>query len=443
MIPVETWTYIVARVRKEFPDTIFMLEGLGGKVEVTEELLTVANLDWAYSELFQTEDRGAFDWYLPRAIPLAERCGPLIHFAETHDNNRLAARGECYARMRVALSALLSHQGAFGITAGVEWFATEKVDVHGASALNWDAPHNQVAEIARLNALLETHPAFGPGTRLRPVQRGDGPFLAVLRDIDTDAAANGSALLVLVNSIARTRRRRTGTRRLSRNEGGDLVTGEAFALTPGAGLALAPGRACCLTLCAEDVAAVDAAAAAVVEPAALSRRRRNLMALRVKLHLAAVDNGDDDERFACTCEPDELGAAMTADPDAFCADAPEPTAAPHGVVLARGSASAGDAARRPCVAGAGRCALPRRVEERTVHAGTRARGAAGRQHMGRVPDRATVRRGVGRHTRRTALAGDDGLHRRRRATRRLRPAGAAARRCGAGGIACQRRTCAQ
>ena len=107
MIPAETWTYIVARVREEFPDTVFLLEGLGGKVEVTEALLTEANLDWAYSELFQTEDRGALEWYLPRAIPLAERCGPLIHFAETHDNNRLAARGECYARMRVALSEMV------------------------------------------------------------------------------------------------------------------------------------------------------------------------------------------------------------------------------------------------------------------------------------------------------------------------------------------------
>ena len=61
----------------------FLLEGLGGKIEVTESLLTESDLDWAYSELFQTEDRGAMEWYLPRAIPLAERCGPLIHFAET------------------------------------------------------------------------------------------------------------------------------------------------------------------------------------------------------------------------------------------------------------------------------------------------------------------------------------------------------------------------
>ncbi len=321
MIPAETWTYIVARVREEFPNTVFLLEGLGGKVEVTEALLTEANLDWAYSELFQTEDRGALEWYLPRAVTLAERCGPLIHFAETHDNNRLAARGECYARMRVALSALLSHQGAFGITAGVEWFATEKVDVHGASALNWDAPNNQVAEIARLNALLETHPAFGPGTRLRLVQRGEGPVLAVLREVESEPKDDESAVLVLVNlDCAHAHTVHWDSAAFHGTIAWDLLTGEAFALQAGAGLALAPGRVCCLTLRAEDIAATHPAAADV-EPAAVSRRRRNLMALRVRLQLMAADNGDG-ARFACDCDPDELGAAMTADPDAFCARAP-------------------------------------------------------------------------------------------------------------------------
>lgn len=31
MIPVETWAYIVARVREEFPDTVFLLEGLSSR----------------------------------------------------------------------------------------------------------------------------------------------------------------------------------------------------------------------------------------------------------------------------------------------------------------------------------------------------------------------------------------------------------------------------
>ncbi len=313
MIPGEIWTYIVARVREEYPDTLFLLEGLGGKVEVTESLLTDSNLDWAYSELFQTEDRGAMEWYLPRAIPLAERCGPLIHFAETHDNSRLAAHGETYARMRVALSALLSHQGAFGIANGVEWFAAEKIDVHGASGLSWDAPHNQVGEIARLNTLLASHPVFGPDTRLRLVHHGEGPVIAVLRE-----APDGKSLLVLVNfDCARGHTVHWDAKAFNAPVVWDLVSGEAFALAPGGELHLRPGHVCCLTRDSADLTPGEQAHfAGGREPAALARRRRNLMALRMRLELAT---GGTDARLAFDGDPDALGAAMVADPDRFCA----------------------------------------------------------------------------------------------------------------------------
>ena len=36
---------------------VFLLEGLGGKISVTRDLLNTANLNWAYSELFQNYDR--------------------------------------------------------------------------------------------------------------------------------------------------------------------------------------------------------------------------------------------------------------------------------------------------------------------------------------------------------------------------------------------------
>ncbi len=181
MIPAETWEYIVARVREEYPDTIFMLEGLGGKLEVTDALLSRAGLDWAYSEIFQTYDRGAFEWYLPGAIDRARKYGALVHFAETHDNDRLAKGGPTWARLRVALAALLSHQGAWGIANGVEWFATEKIDVHGKNDLNWGAADNMVDDIARLNALIARHPDFAGNAPISLVARGDGNFLAVVR----------------------------------------------------------------------------------------------------------------------------------------------------------------------------------------------------------------------------------------------------------------------
>ena len=195
MIPAETWEYIVAKVREEYPDTVFMLEGLGGRLEVTDRLLAESNLDWAYSEIFQTYDRGQFESYLPDAIRRSEKFGTLVHFAETHDNDRLAKGGPVYARLRVQLAALLSWQGAWGIANGVEWFCKEKIDVHGKNDLNWGADENMVGLISRLNRLLRTHPSFsGPG-HLAVVTRGGGNTLAVVRRTVDDE----SALLVLAN----------------------------------------------------------------------------------------------------------------------------------------------------------------------------------------------------------------------------------------------------
>ena len=197
MIPAETWTYIVARVREEYPDTVFMLEGLGGDLRVTDALLAEANLDWAYSEIFQTYDRSQFEWYLPGAIERSEKFGTLVHFAETHDNDRLAKNGEIYARLRVQLAALLSWQGAWGIANGVEWFCREKIDVHGRNNLNWDGSPNMVELIASLNRTLATHPAFRGASRLELVTRGEGNTLAVLRTPAEDVG--GRPVLVVAN----------------------------------------------------------------------------------------------------------------------------------------------------------------------------------------------------------------------------------------------------
>lgn len=181
MIPVSAWEFIVAKVRREYPDTVFLLEGLGGKLEATTALLNTANLNMAYSELFQNYDRAQIEAYLPFAARMSSENGLLVHFAETHDNNRLAARSTAYARLRTALSALCSSNGAFAFANGVEWLATEKIDVHCCSDLNWDSAENQVELIARLNAILRAHPAFFPGAQLRLVHQSKQNSIALLR----------------------------------------------------------------------------------------------------------------------------------------------------------------------------------------------------------------------------------------------------------------------
>ncbi|MBO5958561.1 MAG: glycogen debranching enzyme N-terminal domain-containing protein, partial [Lentisphaeria bacterium] len=194
MIPASAWEYITARVRQEFPETVFLLEGLGGDPAVTRKLLDQSNLNWAYSELFQNYSRSQIEGYLRYAWGESSAHGTMIHYAETHDNNRLAAISTGYASMRTALAALSSVSGAFGFANGVEWFATQKIDVHEASALNWGAEENQNPLIKRLNLILALHPAFRNGAMMEFVDcRTDDAVLFTRTD------GNGNDLLAAVN----------------------------------------------------------------------------------------------------------------------------------------------------------------------------------------------------------------------------------------------------
>jgi predicted glycogen debranching enzyme len=195
-VPMPAWQYIVARVQQEYPETIFLLEGLGGAWKATEALLTEGGMQWAYSELFQNYSGVQVAGYLDHSFKQDERTGLLVHYSETHDNDRLAARGRAWSLLRNRLCGLCSTSGGFGFTSGVEWLATEKVRVHGRTDSGWDNPENLVDELAHLNQLLSEHPCFFDGARLRRLSSIDSPVYALLRE---SADAN-DILLVLVNT---------------------------------------------------------------------------------------------------------------------------------------------------------------------------------------------------------------------------------------------------
>jgi glycogen debranching enzyme len=195
MVPLPVWQYLGARVRREFPDCVFLLEGLGGAWEATECLLGEGGMQWAYSELFQNHEPRAVSGYLDHCLRQAPRLGPLVHYSETHDNTRLAQRGPAWSLLRNRLCALASQAGAFGFTAGVEWLATEKLDVHGASGLAWGAEPNLVAGLAALTHLLAEHPCFFDGATVERLSAEDAPVLALARH----SAEGLDHCLVLVN----------------------------------------------------------------------------------------------------------------------------------------------------------------------------------------------------------------------------------------------------
>ncbi len=195
-IPQPVWSYITARVHQEFPETVFLLEGLGGSWEATENLLTEGGMQWAYSELFQNYDGSQISSYLDYATRQSARVGAYAHYSETHDNPRLARLGRSWSLMRNQLCALSSCYGAFGYTCGVEWLAQERIEVHQSRGLSWDNPDNIVGELARLASLLAGHPCFFDGARIYRVSRPDSPALVLHRQ-SADATDN---LLVFINT---------------------------------------------------------------------------------------------------------------------------------------------------------------------------------------------------------------------------------------------------
>jgi starch synthase (maltosyl-transferring) len=195
-VPVAAWQYIVARVQQEYPETVFLLEGLGGAWEVTEALLTEGGMQWAYSELFQNYTGAEVARYLDHSLLQTPRVGLLVHYSETHDNDRLAARGRAWSLLRNRLCALTSTAGGFGFTCGVEWLAAEKIRVHERTSLNWDSSENLVPELAKLNQLLADHPCFFDGSRLIRISPIDSPIYALLRESEDGQ----DQVLILVNN---------------------------------------------------------------------------------------------------------------------------------------------------------------------------------------------------------------------------------------------------
>jgi hypothetical protein len=195
-VPMPVWQYIQARVRQEFPEAVFLLEGLGGPWEATEALLTEGGMQWAYSELFQNYSGREVAWYLDYALRQGERVGVYVHYSETHDNDRLAKKGRAWSLLRNSLCALTSQSGGFGFTCGVEWLATEKILVHGSTGLGWNNPENLLPELAQLNRLLHEHPCFFDGAILTRLSEPESPVYALLRK----SAEDKDAVLVLVNN---------------------------------------------------------------------------------------------------------------------------------------------------------------------------------------------------------------------------------------------------
>ncbi len=299
MLPAGAWEYITAKVRSEYPDTVFLLEGLGGPVDRQEVLLAEKGLDWGYSELFQNYTRDEISRYQPYMEHASHEYGTLASFAETHDNMRLAASGKVYARLRFLVCSLLTAGSSFGFVNGSEFLAEEKIDVHGCGALNFGAAGNLNDLISKINHLLAEHPAFFPEAWTRLVQTGGGNVIAAVR------SNFKSKLLILLNldcyNISRVHWNRTHSSACGR----DLLTDRYYTFGQDHDdyfIDLAPGEGLCIGF--DDFKITERS---LHEPERITVLRQAVMARSAVLSMTG------DPAAAGRCSVDEF----TASPEKF------------------------------------------------------------------------------------------------------------------------------
>ena len=107
--PLPAWQYIIARVRQEFPETHFSARRTGRRLgSHANSCSPKAACNGPIPSCSKIIPPVQVAGYLDHSIEQSERVGLLVHYSETHDNDRLAKQGRAWSL--AAQSALRAGQ---------------------------------------------------------------------------------------------------------------------------------------------------------------------------------------------------------------------------------------------------------------------------------------------------------------------------------------------
>lgn len=191
-LPNAVWKQLIARVRREHPETIFVAETLGCSPEQTKATAS-AGFDAIFNSSKWWDFNGA--WLLDQ-YNLTREVVPSISFPESHDTERLFSEscGNPNAmKQRYLFSALFS--AGVMIPIGFEYGFRSRLDVVNTRPEQWESPNVDLTHfIAQINRIKDDYPVFrseGPIERLetsndailmlhKRVPKGEGEALLVI-----------------------------------------------------------------------------------------------------------------------------------------------------------------------------------------------------------------------------------------------------------------------
>jgi starch synthase (maltosyl-transferring) len=194
-IPAPAWQYIVARVQEEFPETIFLLEGLGGSWDATERCSPKAACNGPIPSCSKiipaATSRGIST--TPTARANASAATSLFRNARQtparQKRPRVVAAAQPPLRADQSERRLRLHLRR-GMAGGGK---NPRPRQH---RFELGRAENIVPELAQLNRLISDHPCFFDGAKLTRLSAPDSPVYALLRE----SAEGKDSVLVLVNT---------------------------------------------------------------------------------------------------------------------------------------------------------------------------------------------------------------------------------------------------
>lgn len=191
-LPNAFWEQLIARVRRERPDAVFIAETLGCSPE--QSCATAAA---GFDAIFNSSKWWDFegDWLLDQ-YDLTRLVAPSISFPESHDTERLFSEsgGNPHAMKQRYLFSALFASGVM-IPIGFEYGFRSRLDVVNTRPEQWESPNLDLTHyIAQINGIRDAYPVF---RHEGPIKRLDHAHSAVLLLHKSAPDGQGEALLVL------------------------------------------------------------------------------------------------------------------------------------------------------------------------------------------------------------------------------------------------------
>ena len=191
-VPAEFWRRLIAQVRDNHPEAVFVAETLGCTPEQTRTS-AAAGFDAIFNSAKWWDLHG--NWLLEQ-YELTRHIAPSIGFPESHDTRRMYEEFDSNVdalRQRYLFTALFA--SGVMIPVGFEYGFRKRLDVVETTPADWEEPNADLTGfISQVNAIKDQVPLFDSEGRIERLDHPD-PAILVLRKHAVDGP--GQALLVI------------------------------------------------------------------------------------------------------------------------------------------------------------------------------------------------------------------------------------------------------